>query len=374
MSAVVTSDILGVPRPQGLAFDIGAYEYVTATIGLTTAIYLPLILRGRWSADPHFLPLLLQRLRPSPLRSQRPRPPSTPGADNPNPPASPVKLIFVHHSTGGNWLADPAGNELGGGLGRALMDNNYFVSATNYGWTVDGDAIGDRTDIGNWWEWFRGPNSADYPGRAIRRERPEFRRLWRLAAAGNRPRRREPDRRVQVVLPQLGAARQSGRRSAAYRQQSATRTGCLLGVPHRRQRQGHLYRPAGVFSHAPGQAFRRHRRPTVEDGTWASQRPRLQQLAGQRLAERLPLRNVAVFDFYNVLTSNGGDPNTNDLGWASGNHHRWWNGAVQHQQTVASDTFAYPSGDDHPNRAGNEKATAEFVQLLNVFYNRWVGP
>ena len=29
--------------------------------------------------------------------------------DNPNPPASPVKLIFIHHSTGGNWLAAPAG-------------------------------------------------------------------------------------------------------------------------------------------------------------------------------------------------------------------------------------------------------------------------
>ena len=41
------------------------------------------------------------------------------------------------------------------------MDNNYFASATNYGWTVGEDAIGDRTDIGNWWEWFRGPNSAN---------------------------------------------------------------------------------------------------------------------------------------------------------------------------------------------------------------------
>jgi len=47
-------------------------------------------------------------------------------------------------------------NNPGGDLGQALMDNNYFVSATNYGWEAAGDPIGDRTDIGNWWEWFRG--------------------------------------------------------------------------------------------------------------------------------------------------------------------------------------------------------------------------
>ena len=53
-----------------------------------------------------------------------------------------------------------------GGLGIALRDNNYFVSDTNYGWGpayTDGTStIGDHTDIGNWWEWFRGPNSSTY--------------------------------------------------------------------------------------------------------------------------------------------------------------------------------------------------------------------
>ena len=76
-------------------------------------------------------------------------------AVNPAPPTAPVKLIFIHHSTGENWLADDHG-----GLGVALRDNNYFVSDTNYGWGPDG--IGDTTDIGHWWNWFRGPSSADY--------------------------------------------------------------------------------------------------------------------------------------------------------------------------------------------------------------------
>ena len=76
-------------------------------------------------------------------------------ADNPNPPASTVKLIFIHHSCGENWLDD-----WNGGLGIALRDDNYFVSDTNYEWGPG--SIGDNTDIGHWWDWFRGTNSATY--------------------------------------------------------------------------------------------------------------------------------------------------------------------------------------------------------------------
>jgi len=44
-------------------------------------------------------------------------------------------------------------------------------------------------------------------------------------------------------------------------------------------------------------------------------------------------KNVFVFDYYNVLTSNGGSADTNDLNQSGGNHHRWWNGRVQHSKT-----------------------------------------
>ena len=74
------------------------------------------------------------------------------------PPLSTVKLIFIHHSTGGNWLADSNTDQPYGELGLTLMANNYFVSATNYGWGPY--SIGDSTDIPNWPEWFTGPNSA----------------------------------------------------------------------------------------------------------------------------------------------------------------------------------------------------------------------
>ena len=72
-----------------------------------------------------------------------------------SPPEQTVKLIFIHHSTGENWLADGYGD-----LGRTLGENNYFVSDTNYGWGPD--AIGDRTDIPNWTEWFASENTPAY--------------------------------------------------------------------------------------------------------------------------------------------------------------------------------------------------------------------
>jgi hypothetical protein len=83
--------------------------------------------------------------------------------------------------------------------------------------------------------------------------------------------------------------------------------------------------------------------------------------------------NVFVFDFYNVLTSNGGNANTNDLGLESGNHYRWWNGAVQYKTDGDNDAspniLEYPTEDDHPSKAGNQKATAEFIPLLNNAYS-----
>ena len=69
------------------------------------------------------------------------------------------------------------------------------------------------------------------------------------------------------------------------------------------------------------------------------------------------LNNVAVFDFYNVLTS----PDA---------HHRYTNGQIEHIPT-SNNTLAYPSEDDHPSIAGSRKATQEFVDLLNFYVHRW---
>lgn len=84
--------------------------------------------------------------------------------------------------------------------------------------------------------------------------------------------------------------------------------------------------------------------------------------------------NVFVFDYYDVLSSSAGG-GASDVGLASGNHHRVWNGAVEHKTDDGADRLAYPSagGDSHPNAAGDLKATTEFVPLLNNAYNTWKG-
>ncbi|MBU0512795.1 MAG: hypothetical protein KJ638_13995, partial [Chloroflexi bacterium] len=90
--------------------------------------------------------LLVGSISPLPARAQ---------SDDPAPPAETVKLIFIHHSCGENWLTGGDGD-----LGRTLDANNYFVSDTNYGWGPD--SIGDATDIPDWLEWFTGSESSRY--------------------------------------------------------------------------------------------------------------------------------------------------------------------------------------------------------------------
>jgi hypothetical protein len=96
---------------------------------------------------------LLVTLYSSPLFSQL----------DPNPPAGPVRLVFVHHSVGEGWLSPDMG-----GLIQALNSNNYYVHDTNYDWgpldqdVNDGNGVGSHTDIGHWYNWFLGPNRSTY--------------------------------------------------------------------------------------------------------------------------------------------------------------------------------------------------------------------
>ena len=283
--------------------------------------------------------------------------------DNPNPPENTVKLIFIHHSTGGNWLADPNEEQPSGGLGIALRDNNYYVSATNYGWGPD--AIGDRTDIPNWPEWFTGPNRATILN-ALYRENGQnvggFGAWSRLST--------NPGGENEIIVfkscfpnsdlygnpddPPLSEPNDEltvGNAKAVYNNI----------LTYFATRQDKLF----VVITAP---------PLMESETAPDRAANARALNNWLVNEWLrgyAYRNVAVFDYYNVLTSNGGNADINDAGAETGNHHRWWNGAVQHIQTAGNNFSAYPSGDSHPSSAGQRKATTEFVALLNVFYHRW---
>jgi hypothetical protein len=102
--------------------------------------------------------------------------------------------------------------------------------------------------------------------------------------------------------------------------------------------------------------------PPVQDPTYADNARAFNQwLVNDWLQENnYTLNNVAVFDFYNLLTH-------------PDNHHWYHNGQIEHVIAAGSNTEYYDSdGDDHPNVEGSQKATDEFIPLLNIFYHRWV--
>ncbi len=277
--------------------------------------------------------------------------------DNPNPPANPVRLLFIHHSTGENWLADE-----NGGLGNALKNNNYFVSDINYGWGPN--SIGDRTDIGNWWEWFRDLSSSTTMNQ-VYNENEQNSSYSRLLANP------DPDGENQVIMfkscfpnsalqgnpndipPAINDNPLKGQSCGSTDHTVANAKGIYIDILE-------------YFKIHQDKLFIVITAPPLSDGTYSNNARVFNQWLVNDWLQNYNFKNVFVFDFFNVLTTNGGNSNTNDLNMENGNHHRWRNNAVQHATDVNSNVLAYPSGDDHPSIAGNLKATGEFLPLLNV--------
>jgi hypothetical protein len=253
------------------------------------------------------------------------------------PPDRVVRLIFIHHSTGENWLADD-----NGGLGRALAENNYFVSDTNYGWGPD--SIGDRTDIPDWIEWFRGPETERYMEALFTESDPNSAYTRSLE---------DPGGVNEIVLFK-----------------SCFPNSNLEGNPDDPPAEEGGYSVGGAkfvynqlleyFGTRPDKLFVAITAPPVSDPSYAKNARAFNNwLVEAWLNENhYPYANVAVFDFYNVLTGRG-------------HHHRYVDGGVEHSYIPGRNTTAYASDDDHPSRAGNLKATEEFVPLLNVYFHRW---
>ncbi|MFZ5909588.1 MAG: hypothetical protein ACOYYU_06195 [Chloroflexota bacterium] len=257
-------------------------------------------------------------------------------ADNPNPPDHVVKLIFIHHSTGENWLTDGYGD-----LGRTLGQNNYFVSDTNYGWGPD--AIGDRTDIPNWTEWFASDSTPTYMD-ALFNESGQNSSYTRTLP--------DPGGENEIVMfkscfpnSELGGSPNDP--PGDYEDMTVSGAKYVYNTILQ------------YFAARPDKLFVVITAPPLSDPTYAANARAFNNwLVNDWLRENnYALNNVAVFDFYNILT----DPNA---------HHRVNNGQVEHL-TGGRDTLYYPSGDDHPSVEGSRKATEEFVPMLNVFYHRW---
>ncbi len=253
-----------------------------------------------------------------------------------SPPARPVKLIFIHHSCGENWLKDEDG-----GLGRALGENNYYVSDTNYGWGPDG--IGDRTDIVDWPEWFTGPRSGPITA-ALLSEDGQLSNYTRPLP--------DPGGENQVVM--FKSCFPNSNLEGSPRDLPARGEG--LSVANAKAIYNELLT---YFATRPDRLFVAVTAPPVQDPTYAANARAFNTWLVTQWLAGYGANNVVVWDFYNVLTH-------------PDNHHRVRSGAIEYVTDHGGDTLYYPTdGDDHPNSTGNRKATAEFLPVLNVFFHRW---
>lgn len=273
------------------------------------------------------------------------------GQPDPQPPGEPVRLVFIHHSVGEDWLDDSKGE-----LGAELKKNNYFVSDTNYGWgpsdiDTGSDNIGDHTDFGHWYNWFAGPNRETYLSALYREAGQQTGSPYARLAANP-----DPGGENEVIVikscftnysalagnpsdrPTSGSNPLRGQDGSSEYQTVANIKGIYNDM-------------LGYFASRPDKLFVVVTAPPLsESETSAAQAASARALSRWLTEEWLrgyPQRNVAVFDFYNVLTSNGGGPEK-------------------------SDYSAYAiAGDSHPTAAGLQKASVEFAGLLNSAYNWW---
>jgi len=253
-----------------------------------------------------------------------------------NPPEKTVKLIFIHHSCGENLLTD---ND--GGLGRALLNNRYFVSDTNYGWGPSN--IGDRTDILNWSEWFSSSKTRKYMKALLQETNRHSSYKRDISDPGG-------DNKVIMFKSCFPNSNIHGNLS------DFPRKGHGLTIANAKAIYIELL---SFFSNHPKTLFIAFTAPPVQDKTFAKNARAFNNWLVYDWLRNYKGSNVGVFDFYNILT--GKD-----------NHHRVVNNKVEHVYQKGRNTLHYfQSSDNHPTRKGNQKAAAQFVPLLNMFYHNW---
>lgn len=293
--------------------------------------------------------------------------------------ASPRKLVFIHHSTGGNLIADTTGSDGKGGLGAALDSLGYFVSDISYTWDAPSNTnIGDYTDIGNWYTWFA--DTTDQSGTP--------RRDWIMGAVYT-----EYDKDAY-------SASQHGSYTRTVTDPGGENTIVMIKSCYPNANvyddndtvptdlYGHLYnyQDGGQYAHTESNVravynqlltyFKANQDkmfviiinpPLISSDTTAAQAANMRELATWLRTTWLADgewqgKNVYVWDFFNVLTD-------------VDNHHRVVDGVEVHHTEVDSGNYTvYPGGDgggSHPTGAGNRKATDELAPLMDLWYGNW---
>jgi hypothetical protein len=290
------------------------------------------------------------------------------------PPEEVTKLVFVHHSVGNAWLS-----QWNGELGDELGENNYFVSNTSYEWgpacpTCNGCGgsgsghIGNCTDIGHWGEWF---GNETYLNALYNTDnKPDYPPYTRPA---------DPGGENEIIM--FKSCYPNSNLKGNPNNPPTTGDNPLRSEPswspyHTVANAKGIYNDIlEYFETRQDKLFVVVTAPPVQDNTYAANARAFNNWLVNDWLKDYPHHNVVVFDFYNVLTTNGGSSTVNDLGQDTGNHHRVSSNTIQHITDGDDDdnpnVLEYPTSDNHPSMAGNQKATGEFVPLLNAYYNCW---
>ncbi len=254
-----------------------------------------------------------------------------------DPPSTTEKLVFIHHSCGDNWLNTGDGN-----LGNTLGANNYYVRDIYYGWDAPyNENIGDRTDTGDWPEWF---TDTTIQGNG------ETQRDNIMAAVYTTANKNamytpitDPGGENDIIM--FKSCYPNSEVGSSIEDEKDIYNDILTYFASRPDKLFILITPPGETVVSSYVLTRELCEWLVdEENGWLS------GYSGN---------NVGVFDFYCVLSE-------------TGSHHTIEDGELVY--TYASDydgTSPYHNGNDHPNSTGNQKSTDEFVPLLNYYYNRW---
>jgi hypothetical protein len=265
-------------------------------------------------------------------------------------PSHSLRTLFIHHSCGGQLLADvgpdvqPGGNCIytshpnGGALKRLLGDSGYELHEASYG-----SVIGEDTDLFHWLPKFRG-------------------QMDRVLKVSHQDEVYPDDRKNQIVIFKscfpnnefVGEGTAPGNPAGPDLTVWNAKASLAALLPELKKHPEVLFIYVTAPAIAPKPEKLRLYRYVLSAARGRSPGPGPEEIAkSAELARQFnswvvstdgwlkeyPEKNVAVFDYYDVLTGNG-----------------------------QSNLLVYPTGDghdSHPARAGNERAAAAFIPFIN---------
>lgn len=292
-----------------------------------------------------------------------------------------AKAVFIHHSTGGNLIADTTGSDGNGGLALEMDQAGYFFSDICYGWDAPSNAdIGNSTDIGHWHAWFA--DTTDQGG-IPRRDRimgavyAEYDKdAYSIANYGDYTRQlTDPGGENEIVVikscyPNADIYDDNSTVPADFYGQAYNATSGGNPVQTVSNVKALYNQLLNYMKNHTDKMFVIMVNPPLSSGNTTSARAaNMRSIANWLVNDWLSEgnwtgRNVFVWDFFNILTD-------------VDNHHYVSGGVEVHHTEVDSGNYTvYAGGDgggDHPTGTANRKATSEFIPLLDLWYDDWQG-